>query len=99
MKSKKALYLECLKHYNDTVTRRRWEARTSEPSVSARRAQVFEAVLDDLDDPKTPNVCLMAGSPEGVDVLEARDLALVVGEMQTIEQALTSALGSGSQAR
>jgi len=92
MKSKKSLYLECLKHYNDTVTRRRWDALTAEPSVRRGVRKYFEAVLDDLDDPRTPNVCLMAGSL-AVDVLEARDLArYVVGEMQTIEKALARRL-------
>jgi len=54
--SKKSLYLECLKHYNGTVTRRRWEALTAESSIRRGVREFFAAVLDDLDDPKTPNV-------------------------------------------
>jgi TetR/AcrR family transcriptional regulator, transcriptional repressor for nem operon len=88
MRSKKALYLACLKHYNATVTRRRWEAFSAELSVKAGVRSYFAAVLDDLDDPKTPNVCLMAGSLSA-DVLSARDLQnYVLGEMRTIERAL-----------
>src|SRR3974390_3687028 len=56
VKSKQELYLECLRHYNDTVTRRRWEALTAQTSIRRGVRGFFEAVLDDLDDPKTPNV-------------------------------------------
>src|SRR5271169_6702858 len=62
VKSKKHLYLECLRHYNDTVTRRRWEALIAEPSVAQGVRAYFTAVLDDLDDPTVPNICLMAAS-------------------------------------
>lgn len=98
MKSKKSLYLECLKHYNDTVTRRRWEALAAEPSARAGVRKYFQAVLDDLDDPKTPNVCLMAGSLTS-DVLAARDLQqYVLTEMQTLEQALVARLEAARRA-
>jgi hypothetical protein len=41
-------------------------------------------VLDDLDDPKVPNVCLMAASLSS-DVLSSRALsAHVLGEMRTM---------------
>jgi TetR/AcrR family transcriptional regulator, transcriptional repressor for nem operon len=97
VKSKKSLYLECLKHYNDTVTRRRWEALTAEASVKVGVRQYFKTVLDDLDDPGTPNVCLMAGSLS-TDVLGANDLReYVVGEMQTLELALTARLEAARQ--
>jgi len=92
MKSKKNLYLKCLQHYNATVTRRRWEALAAERSVKHGIRKYFQAILDDLDDPKTPNVCLMAGSL-AIDVLAARDLQrYVLGEMQTLEQALVARL-------
>lgn len=92
VKSKKDLYLECLKHYNDTVTRRRWEALAAQPSIKRGIRKYFEAVLDDLDDPKTPNVCLMAGSLAS-DVLKERDLQrYVLNEMRTLEDALAGRL-------
>src|SRR5215472_2741386 len=60
--SKKRLYLECLKHYNSVVTRRRIEALTAEPSVRKGIRAFFRTVLDDLDNPKTPRICLLAQS-------------------------------------
>ncbi|MFJ9370703.1 TetR/AcrR family transcriptional regulator [Nocardia sp. NPDC101769] len=92
MKSKKQLYLECLRHYNDTVTRRRWEALTAEISIRDGVRAYFRAVLEDLDDPAVPNVCLMAGSLSA-DVLgddELRDYILT--EMRTLETALSERL-------
>jgi len=95
--SKKSLYLECLRHYNDTVTRRRWEALIAEASIKRGVRRFFEAVLDDLDDPKTPNVCLMAGSLSA-EVLSARDLArYVTTEMQTLEAALVERLDAARE--
>jgi TetR/AcrR family transcriptional repressor of nem operon len=83
VKSKEHLFLLCLKHYNDTVSRRRLNALFSEPSVKKGIRAFFRMVLDELDDPTTPRVCLLAGSLSS-DVLDARDLGrYVVGEMQT----------------
>src|SRR3974390_843604 len=81
VKSKQELYLECLRHYNDTVTRRRWQALAAEPLIRDGIRAYFRAVLDDLDDPAVPNVCLMAGSMSA-DVLGAVELRdYVVTEM------------------
>lgn len=60
--SKKRLYLECLKHYNDTVSRRRLEALLSSSSVKQGLRAFFKNVLDELDDPRTPPVCMLSGS-------------------------------------
>src|SRR5438067_13871485 len=73
LKSKKQLYLECLKHYNDTVGRRRAEALFSPSSAKEGVRGLFKRVLDDLDDPRTPRVCLVAGSVSS-DVLAEQDL-------------------------
>lgn len=92
VKSKKHLYLLCLKHYSDTVTMRRWQALAAEASVKRGIRRFFETVLDDLDNPRTPNVCLMAASLSG-DVLKARDVRrYVVGEMQSLQGALVARL-------
>jgi TetR/AcrR family transcriptional regulator, transcriptional repressor for nem operon len=92
VKSKKNLYLQCLRHYNDTVTRRRWEALIAEPLVAQGVRAYLTAVLDDLDDPAVPNVCLMAASLS-TDVLAADDLRnYVLGEVQTLQTALTGRL-------
>jgi TetR/AcrR family transcriptional repressor of nem operon len=71
--SKKRLYLECLKHYNDTVSRRRLEALLSKPSVKDGVRAFFKTVLDELDDPRTPRVCMLSASLSN-DVLAERDL-------------------------
>lgn len=60
--SKQQLYLECLKHYNGVVTKRRMEALTAEPSVRKGVRAFFRAVLDELDNPRTPRICLLAQS-------------------------------------
>ena len=72
LKSKNQLYLECLKRYNDTVGRRRGEALFS-PSSAKEGEGLFRSLLDDLDDPRTPRVCLLARSVSS-DVLAERDL-------------------------
>jgi TetR/AcrR family transcriptional repressor of nem operon len=97
VKSKKRLYLECLKHYNDTVTRRRVNALLSQSTVKAGVHAFFRTVLDELDDPATPRVCLMAGSMSS-DVLGARDLRqYVVGEMQMFSRAFIQRLESAKE--
>src|SRR5205814_7916012 len=73
LKSKKQLYLECLKRYSDTVGRRRAEALLSPSSAKEGVRGFFRTVLDDLDDPRTPRACLLARSVSS-DVLAERDL-------------------------
>lgn len=73
LKSKKHLYLECLKHYNDTVLRKRLAALLSGPSAKQGIRAFFKTVLDELDDPRTPRICLFAKSLSG-DVLAEREL-------------------------
>jgi TetR/AcrR family transcriptional repressor of nem operon len=73
VKSKKHLYLECLKHYDDTVSRRRLAALVAPASVKDGVRAFFKTVLDELDDPRTPRVCLLAGSLSA-DVLAEREL-------------------------
>lgn len=91
-KSKKQLYLICLRHYQERVTRKRWEAFATEPSVRKAVRRFFEIVLDDLDDPKVPNVCLMAASLSS-DVLSSRQLkAHVLQEMRVLQSALIERL-------
>ena len=73
LKSKKRLYLECLKHYNDTVLRRRLAALLSGASAKEGVRAFFKAVLDELDDPRTPRICLFEKSLSS-EVLAERDL-------------------------
>ncbi len=95
--SKRSLYRRCLVHYNATITRRRWEALASEPSVRRGVRRYFEVVLEDLGDPRTPNVCLMAGSLSS-DVLSERELrGYVTTEMGQLEEALVERLELGKR--
>jgi TetR/AcrR family transcriptional repressor of nem operon len=88
VKNKKELYLQCLIHYNATVTKRRWDALTGAPTAAAGVRALFKCILDDLDHPNTPNVCLMAGSL-ATDVLSEKSLSkYIVEEMNKLEQAL-----------
>lgn len=75
--SKRRLYLECLKHYDDTVTRRRLARLESESSARKGVRNFFKGVLDELDDPMTPRVCLMSRSLSS-DVLEETELEAYV---------------------
>ena len=77
LKSKRQLYLECLKRYNDTVGRRRAEALFSPSSAKEGVRGLFRTVLDDLDDPRTSRHCLLARSVSS-DVLAERNLQRVV---------------------
>jgi TetR/AcrR family transcriptional repressor of nem operon len=95
VKSKERLYLECLKHYNDTIGRARVEALLSTRSVKAGLRALVATVLDQLDDPKTPNLCLMAGSVSS-DVLRERELRMyVLREMGTFFGLLGERLRAG----
>jgi len=75
--SKKRLYLECMKHYNDTVTRQRLAALETEASARKGIRNFFKGLLDDLGDPKRPHVCLMARSLSA-DVLDEAELETYV---------------------
>jgi TetR/AcrR family transcriptional regulator, transcriptional repressor for nem operon len=90
LKSKKQLYLECLKHYNDTVGRRRAQALFSPSSAKEGVRGLLRTVLDDLDDPRNPRDCLLARSVSS-DVLADRDLRKFV---QTDIAALVGALSN-----
>lgn len=62
LKSKKHLYIECLRHYSETEGRKRSLALMSAPTASGGVRALFDVVLNCLDDPKTPSrLCLMAG--------------------------------------
>src|SRR5438046_10355033 len=50
--SQRRLYLECLKHYNDTVSRRRLNALLSKDSVQTGMRASSKTDLDELDDPQ-----------------------------------------------
>ena len=87
VKGKTELYLQCLKHYNDVVIGQRLKILQRPGTIGAVVRSFFKSVLDDLDDPATPRVCLMAGSLAG-DVLAERALErYVIAEMTRFQSA------------
>lgn len=97
LKSKKRLYLECLKHYNDTVSRRRLNALRSGKTAGEGLRTFFNTVLDELDDTKTPRVCLLAASVSG-DVLAERELKrAVLADMEAFYGAFTECLRAAKE--
>jgi TetR/AcrR family transcriptional repressor of nem operon len=93
--SKRELYLECLKHYNSVVTRRRLETLASEPSVRKAVRAFFKTLLDELDNPKTPRVCLLAQSLSSEVLEEACLDAYVREQMLTFEHFFSEKLNHG----
>ncbi len=62
IKSKKRLYIECLKRYGEIEGKKRSLALTSAPSTSLGMRAMLSAMFDSLDDPKCPsNICMFAG--------------------------------------
>ena len=96
--SKRRLYLACMKHYNETVTMERLAAITAEPSARKGIREFFKRRLDELDDSKTPRVCLMARSLSS-DVMEERLLQpYVKTEMAMFEQCIVKRLKEAKSA-
>jgi TetR/AcrR family transcriptional regulator, transcriptional repressor for nem operon len=94
VKSKKNLYRLALIRYNDTVGKRRLQALQSGRTASAGIYAFFRTVLDDLDDPKTPRICLVAGSMSR-EVLSERELkAYVLRELEGFVSAFAERLQS-----
>jgi TetR/AcrR family transcriptional repressor of nem operon len=73
LKSKRNLYLECLKHYGETVGRKRAEALFSQPTIQLGVRALFKTVLDEFEEPGAPRLCLLASSISS-DVLREREL-------------------------
>jgi TetR/AcrR family transcriptional repressor of nem operon len=73
-RSKKHLFRECLKHYDDTVSQRRLAALLGPATAKEGIRAFFTALLDELDDPNTPALCLLVGSVSA-DVLSDRELS------------------------
>jgi TetR/AcrR family transcriptional regulator, transcriptional repressor for nem operon len=96
--SKRRLYLECLKHYHDTVSRRRLHALLSPASAKAGVRAFFKNVLDELDNPRIPNACLLANSLSS-DVLAQRELGrTVLSDMKDFSAAFEQRLESAKKA-
>ena len=73
VKSKKHLYLECLKCYRATVLSERHAALFSQKSAKLGVRAYLRTVLDQLEDSNRQGMCLMASSISR-DVLDEKDL-------------------------
>src|ERR1700739_999469 len=95
LKSKKRLYVECLKRYSETEGQKRRLSLMSAPTPSEGLRGLFHVVLDCLDDPKTPSrLCLMAGMV-AEDVLADPDLKGMVQDGTTaLSNCITARLAS-----
>ena len=99
LKSKKHAYLECLKHYNETVNRQRSMAFFNAPTAALGVRALFGTVLDCLDNPDTPSIlCMMAGSltHEVLDEPELRQY--VEGRLSALAEAMIARMSADKQA-
>lgn len=98
-KSKKRAYLECLKHYNATIGRRRGEGFLAAPTGKLGVRALFQAVLDCIDDPKAPSrLCLMAGSITREVLAEADLRKYVHQEISLVMKGMTERLTADKEA-
>lgn len=74
IKSKKRLYQECIKRYEETEGRKRGQALMSAPTASQGIRALFGVVLDCLDDPQTPSRLCMIAAMASEEVLADADL-------------------------
>lgn len=99
LKSKKHAYLECLKHYNATVSVKRGRAFLAAPTAALGVRALFGEVLDCLDDPRSPSkVCFMAGSLT-YEVMEEADLrAYIEGQLSMLAERMKQRLTADKKA-
>jgi len=96
-KSKKRFFRECLKHYDDTISRRRLAALLGPATAKEGIRAFFKALLGELDDPNTPALCLLVGSVSA-DVLSDRELSRQVKrDMEAFLEAFVLRLRSAKE--
>jgi TetR/AcrR family transcriptional regulator, transcriptional repressor for nem operon len=78
LKSKKQLYLACVRRYEETEGRKRGQALMSAPSASKGIHALFGVVLDCLDNPSTPSRLCMMAAMASKEVLSEPDLRKLV---------------------
>jgi TetR/AcrR family transcriptional repressor of nem operon len=89
LKSKKRAYLECLKHYNETVDRKRSKEFLAAPTAALGVRALFKNMLESLDNPDTPSViCMMAGSLTHEVLDEAELRQYIEGRISTLQDGL-----------
>lgn len=95
LKSKKQLFLECLRRYEETEGRRRSNALMSAPTATLGIRALFGSLLDCLDNPETPSRLCMFAAMASQDVLADPDLRKRVENR--IESYRTQLIGRLSQ--
>jgi TetR/AcrR family transcriptional regulator, transcriptional repressor for nem operon len=98
LKSKKNAYLECLKHYNATVNLERAKAFLSAPTAAAGIRALFKMILECLDDPDTPRVCLMAGTMTAEVLADPELRAYIEARMSAFEKEIVKRLKADKKA-
>ena len=74
LKSKKQLYVACVKRYEETEGRKRAHALMSAPTAGEGIRAMFGVVLDCLDDPQVPSRLCMMAAMAAEEVLSEPDL-------------------------
>ena len=83
LKSKKQLFLECLRRYDETEVSKRSHALMSASTASLGIRALFGSILDCLDNPETPSRLCMFAAMCSEDVLSDLDLRRCVeGRME-----------------
>lgn len=98
-KSKKQIYLECLKYYNNKINQRRGAALMSAPTAKLGVRAFLQVIVEDLDNSEMPRVCLMARSISS-EVFADFDLQKFIQDemslsMNRLAERLTSAKETG----
>jgi TetR/AcrR family transcriptional regulator, transcriptional repressor for nem operon len=95
LKSKKRAYLECLKHYNETVDRKRSKKFIEAPTAALGVRALFKDILDSLDNPDTPSViCMMAGSLTHEVLNEAELREYIEGRISTLQDRMIARMNA-----
>ena len=94
LKSKKRLYLECVKRYGHSEGHKRMQALMSAPTASLGVHAMFGVMLDCLDDPQTPSRLCLVAAMASEDVLADADLRqFVEGGVEHFHANLAERLG------
>jgi TetR/AcrR family transcriptional repressor of nem operon len=98
LKSKKRAYLECLKHYNETVDQKRSKEFLEAPTAAQGVRALFKDILKSLDNPDTPSViCMMAGSLTHEVLDEAELRQYIEGRICTLQDAMIARMSADKQ--
>jgi TetR/AcrR family transcriptional repressor of nem operon len=95
LKSKKRAYLECLKHYNETVDQKRSKEFLEAPTAALGVRALFKDIMESLDNPDTPSViCMMAGSLTHEVLDEAELRQYIEGRISTLQDAMIARMNA-----